>query len=814
MRSCKNMLSFYVALGSLLFGSSLRADMLTFGDPNAWKNTWALKPGITVFDESGNLGLVKFRKDINAALDAHLFTHPSKERGDVAGGIWSALSNERDAPLLIDGDTTTYWKPNGNDAVDQWIVQIDLGRAVLVKEIRLHFPNEEGARPFRQFSVFTATGAHVSAKEDVFRFNPVFRTTKPNDEAMISFGFRPAEEDTAKVLEVLTDDRRALAVAMGRTVEDIQGLAGDEKVVALNSEWQMVQFVRFIVDEKQIDGALAEIEVLSVGDNISLGSDMRGGSYINGSRATDPLYWLDGNLNTYGVVEVHQQFTESRGTAYEGGLWWQVDLGVTYWVDDAFMYWQKAGERLATFQLGTNNAGTGYTFFSSDGNRTLSGDMDFSEWIFEPEWTNIREQYKRHYRYLFNARKVRHIFWLALKDLGWRAHPMEFHMYSPGYPAEVVLRSDFINLGELAGDGQPKVIKAVHWDADLPPGARIELRTRSGNEQGEEYTFRNKIGEVVTEEKWNSSPKVLRGPVDTTIVVGEDWSQWSNEYKFSGESFQSDSPRRFVQLELIMATDDYEVAPLIRSVSLEYVDALVNGAKGSIQPRSAKPNEDTRFTYTLWPDMRDGNRGFDQLRFIVPDLTNVDDLEIRVGGLPVDPLSVELEVDSLHVTLPESVLDDSISIGFTTRLVQNASVIDLDLGSSSFPGLWQDVEPAARRSNVVLLPDLMNSDRLIDDLKFSNRIFTPNGDGVNDELTLSFVLLKADSVEPHIQILDMAGRVVARLSGESTGPSRRFVWDGRNEAGQPVAPGVYLYRIDANADAGEATQIYTVSVAY
>ena len=247
----------------------------------------------------------------------------------------------------------------------------------------------------------------------------------------------------------------------------------------------------------------------------------------------------------------------------------------------------------------------------------------------------------------------------------------------------------------MAGDGQPKVIKAVHWDADLPPGARIELRTRSGNEQGEEYTFRNKIGEVVTEEKWNSSPKVLRGPVDTTIVVGEDWSQWSNEYKFSGESFQSDSPRRFVQLELIMATDDYEVAPLVRSVSLEYVDALVNGAKGSIQPRSAKPNEDTRFTYTLWPDMRDGNRGFDQLRFIVTDLTNVNDLEIRVGGLPVDPLAVELEVDSLRVTLPEAVLDDSISIGFTTRLVQNASVIDLDLGSSSFPGLWQDVRTSS-----------------------------------------------------------------------------------------------------------------------
>ncbi len=801
-------------LGSALIGSTARGDMLTFGDQNAWQSTWELKPGITVFDESGHLGLVKFRKDINATQDAHLFSHPSNERGDVSGGIWSALSNARDAPLLIDGDRTTYWQPDGDDSVDQWIVQIDLGRAVLVKEIRLHFPDAEGARPFRQFSVFTATGAHVSAKDDVFRFNPVYRTTQPNRDSVVRFGFRPAEEDTARVLETLTDDRRALAMARGRTDGEVQGLVGDAEVVAFNSEWQMIQFVRFIVDEQQVDGALAEIEVISVGDNISLGAETRGGSYVNGSRATDPLYWLDGNLNTYGVVEVHQQFTESRGTAYEGGLWWQVDLGVTYWVDDAFMYWQKAGERLATFSLGTNNAGTGYTFFSSDGTRTLSGDMDYTEWIFEPEWTNVREQFKRHYRYLFNARKVRHIFWLALYDLGWRAHPMEFHMYSPGYPAEVVLRSDFINLGQLAGDGQPKVIKAVHWDADLPPGARIELRTRSGNEQGEEYTFRNKIGEIVTEEKWNSSPKVLRGPVDTTVVVGEDWSEWSNEYKFSGESFQSDSPRRFVQLELILATEDYEVAPLIRSVSLEYVDALVNGARGTIYPRSAKPNEDTRFTYTLWPDAGGENAGFDRMRFVVPDLLSVGDVEVIVGQQVVAPLSVGVQGDSLLVSLAEAVLGDSVTVGFTTRLVRNASVIELDLGSSDSPDIWQDVEPAARRSNVVLLPDLVTTDRLIDDLQVSGRAFTPNGDGVNDALSLSFVLLKADSIEPQVQVLDMAGRVVARLAGESMGPSRRFVWDGRDEAGQRVAPGVYLYRIDTNAAAGDATQLHTVSVAY
>ena len=54
-----------------------------------------------------------------------------------------------------------------------------------------------------------------------------------------------------------------------------------------------------------------KIEVIAAGDNISLGVEEKGGTYINGSRATDPFFWLDGNLNTYGVIEVHQQFTES-----------------------------------------------------------------------------------------------------------------------------------------------------------------------------------------------------------------------------------------------------------------------------------------------------------------------------------------------------------------------------------------------------------------------------------------------------------------------------------------------------------------------
>lgn len=813
-----------IALALLLTGP-VWAEFLTFDRRTAWEANWTLKPQLHVFTPQEHLGLVQFRKDINAALDAPLFTHPTNERGEVAGGIWSALSNPNYAPRIIDGDPATFWRPAGGDPLDKWIVQIDLGRAVLAKEIRIHFPDEAGAKPFRQFSVFASTGAHVAALEDVYRFAAVYRTTKPNLDRYVRFGFKPAVEDTTRAVEQLSDAGGRADFAAPEFTGDANTATtgGRNKPVATgqahsrveaNDRWQMIQFIRFIVDEHQLDGALAEIEVIAVGDNISLGVEEKGGTYINGSRATDPFFWLDGNLNTYGVIEVHQQFTESRGTAFEGGLWWQVDLGATYWVDDAFVYWQKAGERLADFRLGTNNAGTGYTFFSSDGTETLTGDIDFDPWIFEPEWTNAREQYKRHYRYLFNPRKVRHIFWLALHDLGWRAHPMELQLFSPGYPAEVAIESRFLDLSALAGDGQPKVIKALHYDADLPPNTQIELRSRSGNAMGEVYTFHNKIGEVVSEEKWKSSPKVLRGRVDTSVVVGEDWSAWSNGYKLAVEPFKSDSPRKFVQLALVMRTEDPAVAPTVRSVSLEYVDALVNEAHGAIRPRQAKPNEATRFTYMLWPSVTPDNAGFDRLRLVVPDLVQAEAVEVRVAGQAVAPAAMDITADSLRIDLPQVVQGDSVQVAFTTRLVQNAAVIDADLGLSDAPGLWQDVEPAARRSNVVLLPELADSDRLIGDLQLSSRVFTPNGDGVNDAVELSFVVFKAQQAAPRVEVSDLTGRAIASLTPVAQGPTRRFAWNGQDATGTLVPPGIYLWRIDVNADSGDATALRVVEVAY
>ena len=247
-----------------------------------------------------------------------------------------------------------------------------------------------------------------------------------------------------------------------------------------------------------------------------------------------------------------------------------------FFVDELFLYVLQPFEGTAGHHRGS--AGPGHNILVSDGSLSVGtslpvpAPLDYGELLTH---VNPKADGLYRIRYKFRPRRMRYMFWHGLTDRDWQESKWgEFMLFSPGYPAQVSLRSGFIDLGQIAGDERPKVIKALHWDADLPPAARMQLRSRSGNALAPVYTFYNKIGEEITEEKWNSSPKVLRGAIDTALVVGEDWDAWSNVYQFSGETFKSQSPRRFVQLELILATDDPEVV----AHSQRVVDRIRRGA--------------------------------------------------------------------------------------------------------------------------------------------------------------------------------------------------------------------------------------------
>ena len=124
--------------------------------------TWNFPVGTVDIGDDGSIKPVRFEQPFNAAPSSPLFSHDLKA-GVQRGGVWKTGSNEADANLIIDDDINTYWQPSQDDDVDKWWLEIDLGRMVAVKEVRLHFPDED-ADDWERYRAWDAGGVSCFCK--------------------------------------------------------------------------------------------------------------------------------------------------------------------------------------------------------------------------------------------------------------------------------------------------------------------------------------------------------------------------------------------------------------------------------------------------------------------------------------------------------------------------------------------------------------------------------------------------------------------------------------------------------------------------
>ncbi len=105
---------------------------------------------------------------------------------------------------------------------------------------------------------------------------------------------------------------------------------------------------------------------------------------------------------------------------------------------------------------------------------------------------------------------------------------------------------------------------------------------------------------------------------------------------------------------------------------------------------------------------------------------------------------------------------------------------------------------------------------LLGKVELSSRIIAPTGDGVHDELMITYDVLRLLRERPvDIAIYDLAGRRVRLIESiERSMGGFTAIWDGRDDHDRVVPPGVYVLRIRAEADGDESTVVRTVSVAY
>ena len=94
--------------------------------------------------------------------------------------------------------------------------------------------------------------------------------------------------------------------------------------------------------------------------------------------------------------------------------------------------------------------------------------------------------------------------------------------------------------------------------------------------------------------------------------------------------------------------------------------------------------------------------------------------------------------------------------------------------------------------------------------------FTPNGDGINDEVVFSFDLfLVLNQVDVSLGIYDLSGRAVRHLDTvKGNAGTIRIGWDGNDENGAKVAPGIYLYYLKIGSDDSASEHSGTISLVY
>ena len=758
----------------LLIAAPLCGEQLRITSSADWLE-WKL-PGDAVVVDNGTLKPSFVRRDIDAIANARDFQN---------GGIRKVGSNPRDAPHLIDGNPATFWSPDPAAGIEEWWIEIDLGRVVSARTIELHFT--ANSTPLEFFKILTSDGEPFFSNANSI----LPGTLRYNKRWRYSFN--------------------------------------QEHIIEIDYELNPLKNIRIEADLATAGIELSEVVVKSIGDNISLGIWDRGGSVEIISEATSTIgrtlvestgisnTLVDGDITTYwGTVHRGGSGTQPEQQIGE----FEIDLGALYWVDRVRMLGDDSGIAPGKGS-GRHRAGVfnylWYRFFASDGSKAPDGSL---KWELMGELPSNPRNLKdiRHFQEIFPLRKVRHVRLIFPMSNGFEAFngrvgtTAEWQVFGEGYPAEVLMRSPIYDLGSI------QHVSAIDWTTDTPPATLVEIRSRTGNLLDEQYAFYDKNGKQVTQKKYNKLIPSFKGGVDTTRTPGSDWSNWSRAYDTAGQVFLSPGPRRYVQLETRFLSEDPFNTATLDDISLDFNNPLAQETAAEVFPNQAPPGEKSQFTYYLRTNIDATSRGFDQIQ--LTSTAGAHFRAVRSAGKILAATVEEVE-RGFKIHLDDPVQNSSIvEIDFESTLFLNQTRFDAFLFNSELSQtVRQQVDSGDAQTAIAgdrTFVSLPTSRPLFSALSLSRSIITPNGDGIGEQLQIEFDLLKVLDPRPVIiGVYDLSGHQITLISdAKATAGRQTLNWDGRDEQDHIVAPGLYILRVSVEGDALTRTENRLISVVY
>jgi hypothetical protein len=312
-----------------------------------WR-AWSAPLGVREIVSDGTVLPRFLRAGTNAVANAGEFFRVDVEEDTLYGGISAAGSNIETAVHVIDGDPNSYWEPDPEDGLENWYVEIDLGRTVVAKRIVVRFVDEGMGDPFLKFRVMVSDGRKAFGSDKRLQFLRVgqvnFRNKDQREfrfdvvplspaaegvegavtqlvriDALASDGGRGAEVSAAEYEELGAEDRGAIdffrVTVAGREISVLP----DTYARLPETERGPVRYYR------RERPRLAEVEVFELGDNIvsltqsELFQDQTLFGNLLRRQLTDGLHSSSFDLKVYDSLKNENQL--------------EIDLGAKYWLE-------------------------------------------------------------------------------------------------------------------------------------------------------------------------------------------------------------------------------------------------------------------------------------------------------------------------------------------------------------------------------------------------------------------------------------------------------------------------------------------------
>lgn len=400
-----------------------------------------------------------------------------------------------------------------------------------------------------------------------------------------------------------------------------------------------------------------------------------------------------------------------------------------------------------------------------------------TEVVFNPTWTRF----------------VR----IVIIDVNGVSQPKvaEIQVFGEGFAEEGVFLSEPLDLG---APEQRKNFGRIAWNADVPLRTDLSVQFRSSA---------------------------------TLDALADPQGGWSTPQVTGGILFPGPEPGRFLQYRVNMESRDPEKSPLFRDLSIEYSteDIAASTARGRVEPNRVPMGVDTTFVYTLDVEIGAGDQGVKSLQIAVPGQAQLGpDIDLGTAVLAEWFSTQHLLTLIFAEPLQQST---QLYIPFRTRSYAHlhrfrAFLFSPDSENPLNAAPNQDEDPRTQRPHSWTLVTTTVTGQVLEQVRANPPVFSPNDDGVNDATVIELVLSRVDVARPvSMRIFDLSGRTVARLRPPalSAGTYLRLpgrerespgYWDGRDDRGKLVPPGLYLFQVEVEVDVGEAVRSGHVSVVY